>query len=186
MTENPKEKFGQTKPQLHLVPPAFLVYTATAFRDGARKYGPYNWRENAVIATTYVSAAQRHLASWFDGEELAEDSGVHHLAHAAACLAILIDCIETGNLKDDRPAAGNAAALIKRLTVEDAPAPAPERERFCGFGIGDSVSHRVKRLNLGTGIITGFSKFSDGDPCARVNVFGSEHMWRISNLAPPE
>lgn len=119
-SENPKELFGQTKPQLHLVPPAFSIYTATAFRDGAKKYGPYNWRENAVIASTYVSAAKRHLDSWWDGEQFAEDSGVHHLAHAAACLAIIIDCIETGNLKDDRPLPGNAAALIKRLTVDNA------------------------------------------------------------------
>lgn len=127
--ENPKEKFGQTKPQLHLVPPTFEVYVADAFRDGARKYGPYNWRDNAVVASTYVSAARRHLASWFDGEELAEDSGVHHLAHAAACLAILVDCIETGNLVDDRPPAGTTAALIKRLTHTDKPdqwAGAPE------------------------------------------------------------
>ena len=135
MGENPKEKFGATKPQLHLVPPAFVIYTATAFRDGARKYGPYNWRENSVVATTYVSAAKRHLDSWFDGEEVAADSGVHHLAHAAACLAILIDCIETGNLDDDRPPKGNAAALIERLTVSR-PAEYPpifkEAESFMG------------------------------------------------------
>lgn len=71
--------------------------------DGARKYGPYNWRGNAVVARIYIDAAMRHLLAWLEGEETAEDSGVHHLGHAMACCAILLDAQETGNLIDDRP-----------------------------------------------------------------------------------
>lgn len=89
-----------------------------AMGDGARKYGPYNWREKDVKARVYVAAAQRHLMQWLDGEEVASDSGVHHLAHAAACMFILLDALETGCLDDDRPKAGAAADLIKRLTTE--------------------------------------------------------------------
>ena len=70
--------------------------------DGARKYGPYNWRDNAVLARVYIAAAKRHLAYWAAGEETAKDSGVHHLGHAIACLAILLDAQATGNLGDDR------------------------------------------------------------------------------------
>jgi hypothetical protein len=64
----------------------------------------------------YVDAAMRHLIQWIDGEEEAEDSGVHHLAHAAACCAILLDAIEGGNLIDNRPIDGPAARVIKEHT----------------------------------------------------------------------
>lgn len=80
--------------------------------DGADKYGPYNWRDNAVIASIYVDAATRHLTAWLEGEELAADSEVHHLGHAIACLAILLDAQETGNLVDDRPKGKNIASKV--------------------------------------------------------------------------
>lgn len=71
--------------------------------DGAAKYGAYNWRDISVSAHTYVDAAKRHLDLWFEGQELASDSKVHHLGHALACCAILLDAQECGRLIDDRP-----------------------------------------------------------------------------------
>ena len=113
---NPKSVFGIMKPPLHLVPPAASIYLAMGFKDGAAKYGPYNWRENEVAASVYVGAALRHIMQWWDGEEITEDSGVHPLAHALSCLAIIADAKEVGNLVDDRPLAGPASKLIKELT----------------------------------------------------------------------
>jgi hypothetical protein len=113
---NPKDLLGIKKPRLSFVPPAAFIYAALAMEDGARKYGPYNFREKKPQASIYVEACMRHLLSWYDGEELAEDSGKPHLGHAIACLAILIDCVETGSLIDDRPPNGVAAALIKKWT----------------------------------------------------------------------
>lgn len=84
--------------------------------DGARKYGPFNWRGNAVVASIYIDALIRHAMSWFEGEECADDSGVHHLGHAIACLGILLDAQETGNLVDDRPGKDAVATrVLKRL-----------------------------------------------------------------------
>lgn len=114
---NPKDLLGMTKVSISKVPPAALIYAALAMGDGAKKYGPYNWREHKVIASIYLDALHRHVAAWLDGEELAEDSQRPHLAHAIACLCILIDALETGNLVDDRPKPGAAAALIKKYTV---------------------------------------------------------------------
>jgi hypothetical protein len=113
---NPKDLVGVKKSPLHLVPRALAIYAAQAMKNGAAKYGPFNWRTKPIIASVYISAAERHLAAWYDGEECATDSGVPHLAHAAASLAILIDAIETGNVVDDRPPAGPAAKLIERFT----------------------------------------------------------------------
>lgn len=115
-TANPKDALGTKKVQLHLVPESFIIRVAQAMTDGAAKYGPFNWRHTAVRATVYQSAAKRHLAAWFDGEEVAADSGVPHLAHAAACIAILVDAEATGQLVDDRPEPGAAARLLTELT----------------------------------------------------------------------
>lgn len=113
---NPKDLIGAMKPRLSLVPPAGLVYAALAMANGADKYGAYNWREKKVQAMIYLEACVRHTLSFQDGEENARDSGVPHLAHALACLLILIDAKETGNLIDNRPKGGVTAALIERYT----------------------------------------------------------------------
>lgn len=114
---NPKDLIAGKKPPLHLVPPALRIYAALAMKNGAEKYGPYNWRDKPIIASVYVSAIGRHLDAWFDGEEVASDSQVPHLAHAVASLAILIDAIEHGNVIDDRPPAGPAGKLIEKHTA---------------------------------------------------------------------
>ena len=111
---NPKDALGVKKVSLHLIPPASKIYQATAMEDGASKYGPYNWRSNKVRLTIYLDAAERHLACYLDGEEIAEDSGVHHLAHALGCIGIVVDAKETGNLIDDRPIKGIASQLINK------------------------------------------------------------------------
>lgn len=99
---NPKTIFGVQKTPMHLVPPSAKRAMALAFKDGAAKYGPYNWREKTVSASVYYAAMQRHIDDWWDGENEAADSGVDHLAHAMACLAILIDAKLCGKLNDDR------------------------------------------------------------------------------------
>ena len=111
---NPKDLLGVQKVQLNLVPPASKVYQAIAMEDGAKKYGSYNWRENKVILSIYEAALERHMMRFHDGEDIDPDSGKPHLAHAIACLGIIIDAKETGNLVDDRPTPGVAAQLLKK------------------------------------------------------------------------
>ena len=115
---NPKDILGLSKPSLTKIPPSALVHEALAMMDGDKKYGAYNWRSKKVIASVYVDACQRHILAWFDGEEKARDSGIHHLGHARACLGILIDAQQGGNLKDDRPPPGSFADLIALFTEE--------------------------------------------------------------------
>jgi hypothetical protein len=103
LTTNPKDLVGNTKVSLSKFPAIGTMMGAMAMMDGAEKYGPYNWRDKAVVAHIYVDAARRHLDEWFEGQETADDSKVHHLGHAIACCAILLDAQATGNLIDDRP-----------------------------------------------------------------------------------
>jgi dATP/dGTP diphosphohydrolase len=119
-TTNPKDRLGLKKTRLSLVPASSIIYQALAMEDGARKYGPYNWREKKVIASIYIDAAMRHLQAWFDGENEASDSQKPHLGHALACIGIIIDALETGNLVDDRPKPGAAARLIAKFERKDA------------------------------------------------------------------
>lgn len=112
---NPKDNVGSKKISITKLPMVALIHGAHAMMDGARKYGPYNWRDNAVVASIYVDAMIRHAGAWFEGEETATDSGVHHLGHAIANAAILLDALETGNLKDDRPRNGKFIEVLARL-----------------------------------------------------------------------
>ena len=111
---NPKTRMGALKVPLHLVPPSARHYLALAFEDGATKYGPANWRDEPVSASVYFGAAGRHLDAYWDGEDLAKDSLVHHLAHTMACCAIILDAMECGTLNDDRYTKGPTAKLQAR------------------------------------------------------------------------
>lgn len=112
LTSNPKDLFGAVKISLSKLPAVAVAHGAHAMMDGAEKYGAYNWRDKKVIASIYVDAAKRHLDAFFEGEECAADSEAHHLGHAIACCAILLDAQETGNLIDDRP---NGGGIISRV-----------------------------------------------------------------------
>lgn len=110
---NPKTAIGVTKVPLHLVPPSAKYFLAEALADGARKYGPYNWRQFPISISVYKGAMERHLDAFWDGEDLAQDSKVHHLAHAMACAALMLDAMTLGILQDDRPLPGKASELQK-------------------------------------------------------------------------
>lgn len=110
---DPKAAVGIGKPGVADVPPLAILHLGAAMADGAQKYGRMNWRSTSVDAGVYYNAALRHLLAWWDGEQVASDSGLPHLAHAMASLAILLDAEAQGVLHDDRPRpAGMAPAYI--------------------------------------------------------------------------
>jgi Domain of unknown function (DUF5664) len=108
---NPKTAVGAKKLPLESVPPSAIHALAEAFADGAKKYGPYNWREKTISSSVYYGACLRHITAWWDGEDIAEDSGIHHLHHAMACLAMLVDGKSVGKLNDNRPPKGASGKM---------------------------------------------------------------------------
>lgn len=111
---NPKTAAGALKtPLLSVIPPTVLIQVGEVMRLGREKYGAYNWRDQPVSYSTYVDAAMRHLASFWDGETVDPESGESHLANAIAGLSVLLDAIATGNATDDRPPAGPTADIIR-------------------------------------------------------------------------
>ncbi len=106
MSENPKDLTCIDKVQLGLVPAAGRIYGALAAMDGAKKYGPYNWRVKHIRYTNYLDAIEGHVLALREGHDFADDSMVHHLGHIIQTASILADSIEGGFLVDDRPARG--------------------------------------------------------------------------------
>lgn len=117
---NPKQRYGDLKAPVQLVPPALTIAASRALGEGARKYGPYNWRDLDVEAMTYVGAILRHLYAWMDGEETDPDSaeGKHHLDGVAGSLAVLLDAMAGGYLIDNRPRQGPAGGLLRLAATQ--------------------------------------------------------------------
>lgn len=118
---DPKKEAGAKKTPLHLLPPYALAQTALAHAEGARRYGPWNWRTNQVCATTYIGAILRHLTAWQDGEDIDADSGLSHIAKIGACCNILLDAGHCGTLVDDRSKVPSMslAEILQALREED-------------------------------------------------------------------
>lgn len=113
---NPKDAIGSDKIPLHLWPETASILGAMAMLDGALKYGRSNFRGVGVRSSIYYDACRRHMIKWFEGEDTDPDSGLPHLAHALACMAILIDAAAAGKLNDDRMVEGGTLKLLAEMT----------------------------------------------------------------------
>lgn len=100
---NPKDIVGSTKASITKVSPIAILHCADAMMDGAGKYNPYNWRAKHVTTMNYLDAAIRHIQAYQEGQRCATDSGAHHLGHAMAGCAIVLDAEAHHCLIDDRP-----------------------------------------------------------------------------------
>lgn len=113
---NPKDAFGLQKVPLRLIPAPALARLAMVMQLGAAKYGAYNWRSKSVKFSVYLEAAMRHILSTLDGEMTDPESSQPHTAHAMACMAILLDAVESGNIINDLPTPGTFSKLVAELT----------------------------------------------------------------------
>lgn len=99
---NPKTAAAVGKPKTSAIPPIAIIALGLAMQNGCDKYGRFNWRGTGITATVFYDAMMRHLNAWYAGEDVAEDSGIHHLAHLMAGCAIVLDAEHHHLLKDDR------------------------------------------------------------------------------------
>ena len=116
---NPKSVLGMRKPSMACVPPIAFLHLSKAMMNGQEKYGLMNWRENYISASIYYDAAMRHLISWYDGETMDPESGVHHLGHVMACCAILLDGELLGTLNDNRASTGGRFPVLCREMAKE-------------------------------------------------------------------
>lgn len=110
---NPKDACGIKKVPISGMPVPVLLEAGLVKLHGDLKYGRYNWRDAGVRGSVYYDACFRHLAAWWEGEDLDPDSGIHHLSHAITGLAVLRDAMMQDNWIDDRPK--ESLGFIKEL-----------------------------------------------------------------------
>lgn len=85
---------------------------ALGLGNGAKKYGPFNWRVEPVQGRVYLEAAMRHLLLLLDGEDFDRDTGIHHGAFVLSTMAIYLDAMVQGTLIDNRSLAGRTGDLV--------------------------------------------------------------------------
>lgn len=92
MSDNEQgNKFDNNKLRFDLIVPTFEEELAKVLTYGANKYGPNNWRNVPDALNRYYAALQRHLNSFWQAEEFDKESGLPHLAHAAANIMFLME-----------------------------------------------------------------------------------------------
>jgi len=96
------EKFDDGKLRFDLVPADSLEDVVRVFTYGSEKYGDRNW-EKGLLWGRLFAAVQRHLWCWWRGQDVDDESGLPHLAHAACSLLMLLDYKRSRAGSDDRP-----------------------------------------------------------------------------------
>lgn len=103
LDEKPYRK-DSGKPRTDLLPFRALLGLAEVYRFGAAKYGDRNWEQYADEMNwgEMLAPALRHVFKWAAGAETDEESGLHHLLHAAWNMLALYEMVTAGRGVDDR------------------------------------------------------------------------------------
>ena len=98
---NQAEHKSTGKPPLAILPRAGLEGVAQVMAFGAKKYDLHNWRKGSSDIE-FLNSTVRHIYKYLDGEDLDDESGLHHLAHATCDLMFILQWIADGILEDKR------------------------------------------------------------------------------------
>lgn len=92
---------GVKPARFSLVPPQPMWEVARVYGYGSTKYAPRNW-ERGYDWTKSIDALERHLSLFKQGQDIDDESGLHHLAHAVFHCLALIEWGRTHPELDDR------------------------------------------------------------------------------------
>lgn len=115
-------KNDNNKPRFDLLPPDALEEIAKSFTYGAEKYEERNWEKTGFDWHRLYSAAQRHLNSFWSGENDDKESKCNHLACACANIMMLLSHSLRNIGKDDR-----------LLNTKEEKIERVKREKVCSF-----------------------------------------------------
>lgn len=95
---------GRKLARFDLIPKDVLWEVAEVLGWGATNRGDSerNW-EKGLVAGDLVAGLFRHVSQWEAGEDVDEETGKSHLAHAICLLMFLRGLEMRGKLVDDRP-----------------------------------------------------------------------------------
>lgn len=97
-------RYNSGKPDLTLIPLITLYDEAKVWEYGAKKYARNNWQKGMNWSVP-LACALRHLAKFQAGEDLDEETGLPHIAHAMCNLRMLTLYAKTFPEGDDRDSA---------------------------------------------------------------------------------
>lgn len=84
-------KYDGGKPDWTLLPMFAIEEVVKVLDFGASKYYRGSWRKVPEAKRRYIAAAYRHFMDYyFRGIVNDEESGMHHLAHAACCVLFVL------------------------------------------------------------------------------------------------
>ena len=95
-------KFDNDKVRWDLIPFEFIEEIAKVYTFGAQKYKANSWQKVENAEERYFAALMRHISEYRKGNGDDEESGLSHLDHAIANLAMLIEYEEHFPQGDDR------------------------------------------------------------------------------------
>lgn len=140
MSEGRKDDGGKLR--MDLLSPEAIRGIAEVLTYGAAKYEDRNWEAGIKWSRVY-SALLRHLVdAWWAGEDFDEESGLHHLDHAACCLHFLQTYRHTRPGYDDRPIySKKIIKTIQNLDMEEVGRMAAQKvaENFRDIKSGETV-----------------------------------------------
>ena len=79
------------KPDPTVVPPRAFLEVALAIQTGDAKYGAGTRFDGEP--RRHLAGALRHELAYLDGREFDPETGLHHLAHAAARLLLALEMV---------------------------------------------------------------------------------------------
>lgn len=138
-------KADTDKVRLDLWPSEALVAGGRAFTYGAKKYAPGNWALCPDPAR-YVAATLRHLVAWNGGEVTDDESGLSHLDHALASMAMLVGLVERKSAP--KPSFVRGPEPVVFVEGEPVNPLGREIEKLCGFNqvLAEEVRHLKAEL----------------------------------------
>lgn len=93
-------KKDEGKERFDLIPSEALFSLARILTFGAEKYEDRNW-ERGILYGRVFAALQRHLWRWFMQQDVDEETGESHMAHALCCIVFLVTYEARGGNRSD-------------------------------------------------------------------------------------
>lgn len=94
--------YDDDKAPLAWLPWGALRLVSRVQQYGHRKYKDFSNYRKGMEVTRNLSCAMRHITEYLDGLDLDQESGEHHLAHAATRVLFVLQNIADGKAIDDR------------------------------------------------------------------------------------
>lgn len=126
-------KHDAGKPAVDLLLGPGGIEIAKALTFGAAKYRDrFNYARGEGLAFSRLAGALgRHIAEWLGGSDRDAETGLHPLAHAGACVHMLLNLIAWRRGIDDRFQPGDPGVTLRIPATPESEAPPLSAEPKC-------------------------------------------------------